>query len=397
MNHRHRLLQATICSGLTLLLFGGRAAGNAAAPAPATPDAGIAAVIDAARDPAAKAVVEAHKNAITAAVYRRSHADAVAAVVESARGKVERVNTTPAALKQAVGHDLPQFESLRLVDLAVPNTGPHDHRKVDPYDAAFFERLGHIDTLESLNIISTKANDDWIAPLGKLQNLKVLRLTNNGKLTDAGLEKLAGLQNLEQFSYVGTGFKGHGFAKCAGWSKLVRCSFRGSSIDDEGLRLICEKLPNLESISLAHAKFTDVGAVHLAKLAKLKGLEIGSRNATPACLGHVSKLPLEYLQIGDGLDKPEGVALIKGMPTLRRLTLTDAKAMTDDDLKFVAGMTQLEGLELNNLAVPDDRLPLLESFRHLKALRLVSRPKALPPETQAKVKAALPKVELKFE
>jgi len=29
----------------------------------------------------------------------------------------------------------------------VPGAGPHDIRKDDPYDAAFFEHLGHISTL----------------------------------------------------------------------------------------------------------------------------------------------------------------------------------------------------------------------------------------------------------
>ena len=87
-------------------------------------------------------------------------------------------------------------QSLKLVDLAVPGAGPHDHRKDDPYDAAFFEHLGHITTLESLNIISTKFNDAWMPNIAKLTNLKTLRFTNNGKLTDAGMEQLAGLKNL---------------------------------------------------------------------------------------------------------------------------------------------------------------------------------------------------------
>jgi hypothetical protein len=56
---------------------------------------------------------------------------------------------------------------------------------------------------------------------------------------------------------------------------------RGSQINDEGLKALCEHLPNLESISLAHAKFTDAGAVHLAKLTKLKGLELGTKTHPP--------------------------------------------------------------------------------------------------------------------
>jgi hypothetical protein len=192
--------------------------------------------------------------------------------------------------------------------------------------------------------------------------------------------------------------KGHAFAKFEGWTSLKQSSYRGSSIDDEGLALLCERFPNLQSLSLAHAKFTDAGAPALAKLTKLKGLEVGSAKATPACMAHVAKLPaLESLQIGEGVEGPAGVGLIKGMPTLRRLTLTNAKPMTDADLKVVAGMTQLESLELNNLELPDERLPLLQGFAKLKSLRLVRRPQAYTEETQAKVKALLPGVAVKFD
>ena len=342
--------------------------------------------------------LSAHADAILAAAQQRVHAQAVIEAIKVGQGKTEATNTTPASLKAAAGGELSVFDSLRLVDLAIPNAGPHDHRKVDPYDAAFFAHLGELTALESLNIIATKLGDDGIAPLGKLTNLKSLRFTNNGKLSDDGLEKLAGLKNLETFSFVGTGMKGHAFAKFEGWTRLTRCSFRGSSIDDEGLRQISERFPNLESLVLAHAKFTDAGTVHLAKLTKLKGLEIGTRNATPVGLKHLAALPLEYLQLGDGLDAPAGIAAIKGIKTLKRLTLTDCKLTPDDDLKTLAAMKHLENLELSNIPLPEARLPLLKEFAHLKALRLVPANRVpFSPDTQAAMKKLLPGTALKFD
>ncbi len=310
------------------------------------------------------------------------HVEAVIRTVEAARGKVEKTE---------------DGQSLKLVDLAVPGAGPHDHRAEDPYDAAFFEHLSHITTLESLNVIATKANDEWIAPLAKLTNLKALRFTNNGKLTDAGMEMFAGLKNLESFSFVGTAMTGRAYAKCTDWSKVTKVSHRGSSIDDEGLQQLCEHLPNLESISLAHAKFTDAGAIHLKKLTKLKGLELGTHNATPACLSHLASLPLEYLQLGDGLDAPAGIAAIKAIPTLKRVTLTDCKKLDDEGLKLAANLTQLEQLEIGGLDLPDERVPQLQAFSFLKELKLINRPKGYPAETQAKIKALLPKVDVKFQ
>jgi Leucine-rich repeat (LRR) protein len=307
------------------------------------------------------------------------HVEAVISTVEGAKGKVEKTE---------------DGQSLKLVDLAVPNTGPHDHRKDDPYDAAFFEHLGHITTLESLNIISTKFNDEWMPHIAKLTKLKTLRFTNNGKLTDAGMVQLAGLKDLESFSFVGTAITGKAYAKFEGFTKLTRVSHRGSSIDDEGLKELCDHLPNLESISLAHAKFTDAGAPNLAKLTKLKSLELGA-HATPAALKNITALPLENLQLGEGFDKSESLPIIKEIKTLKRLTLTNCKTTTDEDLKLLATMTQLESLELGSLEITDTNLPQLAAFSFLKELKFYY-PKRYSPETQAQIKAAVPKVAVKF-
>jgi len=310
------------------------------------------------------------------------HVEAVTRIVEAAKGKVEKTE---------------DGQSLKLVDLQVPNAGPHDHRKDDPYDAAFFEHLSHISTLESLNVIATKANDEWIAPLAKLTNLKTLRFTNNGKLTDAGMATFAGLKNLETFSFVGTAITGKAYAQCADWTKVIKVSHRGSSINDEGLKELCDHLPNLESISLAHAKFTDAGAVHLAKLTKLKGFEIGTSNATPRALVHLAKLPLESLQLGEGFESAESIPMIKDLATLRRLTLTNATKLTDAELKTVAGLKQLEHLELSKVPLPDERLAVLADFAFLKSMRLVPVKEPFSDETQAKIKALLPKTALTFK
>jgi Leucine-rich repeat (LRR) protein len=286
---------------------------------------------------------------------------------------------------------------VKLIDLNVPGAGPHDHRKDDPYDAAFFEHVGRLSTLESLNIISTKFNDAWMTPIGKLTNLKVLRFTNNGKLTDAGMAQLAGLKNLENFSFVGTQMTGKAYAQFEGFTKVTRVSHRGSSIDDEGLRQLCDHLPNLESLSLAHAKFTDVGAPHLAKLTKLKGLELGTSKATPQALKAIAKLPLESLQLGEGFESIACIAIIKDITSLRRLTLTNAQAITTADLQVIADLTQLEHLEIGKMPLSDERIAALKPFAFLKSMRLVPVKTPFTAEQQVKIQSVLPKTTLTFK
>ena len=89
--------------------------------------------------------------------------------------------------------------------------------------------------------------------------------------------------------------------------------------------------------------------------------------------------------------------MITGIKTLKRLTLTNCKTTTDDDLRLLATMTRLESLELGSPNLPDERLPVLKGFAFLKELKLIDRSKGYPAETQAKIKELLPKVDVKFK
>jgi hypothetical protein len=211
------------------------------------------------------------------------------------------------------------------------------------------------------------------------------------------LAHLAGLKQLERFSFVGTLMTGKPFKDFEGWTKLKSASFRGSKIDDEGIKQLCDHFPALESISLAHAQFTDAGAVNLAKLKNLKGLELGLHDATPDCLRNILNLPLEYLQLGEGVGTPAGIAIIKDMKTLKRITITNASKMTDDEVMLIVGMKQLEHVELGSLDITDQRLPLLKQFGFLQSMRIVRYGNPYTPEMRAKVQEVLPKVKLQFD
>jgi hypothetical protein len=74
----------------------------------------------------------------------------------------------------------------------------------------------------------------------------------------------------------------------------------------------------------------------------------------------------------------------------------DGKTLTDADLTALASMTPLESLSLGDIDLPDTRLPQLQAFTHLKSLTLIRYGNGHPDETQAKVKALLPKVDVKW-
>ena len=386
------------------------------------------AVIATASDPGLKKALTENAAAILAAAGQHPHVEAVIRTIESAPGTFTKINTTPEALKTAAGGDLPLFDTLTQVSTNILGGKAHDQRKEkeDPYNAAFIEHLGHIPSLESVKLEASGIQDEWVAPLLKLKKLKSLSVSGFGKLgdaslaqlqqltecpeltnlelayfgkaTDPGWEKLAGLKNLESFTPRGAGYPGHFFAKFEGWTKLKRLNFHSNGLDDEGFGQVCEKFPNLEFIKLWHSKqLTDGAAEHFKKLKHLTGIEISCAKATSGLVKHLRDLPMEYIALEYGVNSPAADAIdtVKSIPTLRRLSL-DASKFTDTDLTAVAGVTQVRELSLSGLDLPDAVLPQLKAFAHLKSLTLVRYGKGYPEETQARVKALLPNVDLKF-
>jgi hypothetical protein len=422
---------------LTPLLLASLTALQAAAPdlSKITSRTDLDAVIAVATDAALKQALSDHAAAILTASEQHPHVEAVIRTIESAPGSFTKINATPEALKKAAGGDIAIFDTLTLVSTSIVNGKAHAYRGTadDPYDAAFIEHLGHIPALESVKIVATKIEDAWLPPLLKLRNLKSLSIEGTarglpgapalgdpslarlqaltqcpsltslelayfGQATDAGLEQLAGLTNLESFTFRGSPVKGHGFAKFKGWTKLKRINFHSNTLDDEGLGYVCENFPNLEFIKLWHSKLiTDASAVHLKKLTKLTGIEISCAKATAGLVKQLRELPMEYVALEYGVCAPasEAIDTVKSIPTLRRLSI-DGSAFTDTDLAALASVPQVRELSLSGIDLPDAHLPQLQGFAHLKSLTLVRYGKGYSDETQAKVKALLPKVEVKF-
>lgn len=384
------------------------------------------AVIAATPDAAFKKALTDNAAAILSAAEQRPHIEAVVRAIESSPGTFRKSNSTPEPLKAAAGGDIALFDTLTLVNTGILGGRAHVYRKPeeDPYDAAFIEHLGHIPALESVTIVATRIEDSWLPPLFKLTNLKSLSIEGHGRLGDdslaqlqqlaklpaltalelvgfkaseAGLERLAGLKNLERFAFIGFPIPGHSLTKFEGWTRLTSLNLHSNSLDDEGMGYVCERFPNLEFIKLWHSQaLTDASAGHLKKLTKLKGIEISCKQATAALLKDMKHVPLEYAALEYGVNAPaaEAIANITSISTLRRLQI-EGDLLTDSDLALLAQATQLKELAFNGLDLPDARLPQLRAFSFLKSVTFRRYDKGYPPETQARIQALLPKVDVK--
>jgi hypothetical protein len=183
-----------------------------------------------------------------------------------------------------------------------------------------------------------------------------------------------------------------------GWTNLKSLSHRGSKLSDTGLKALVAAFPNLESLVLAHGDYGNDALAEVATLTKLKGLELGSHKSTPEGLAPLTALKLEYLQLGEGFEGTAALTIVKEMPTLTKLVLTNCAKMTDEDLRTVVGMKNVHHLELSNLGMTPARVAVLKDASHLKNLRVTLPAKApWSEEDKAALKAALPMVALRFE
>ena len=152
--------------------------------------------------------------------------------------------------------------------------------------------------------LSMVLTDAAIAKLQNLKQLKVLDLTHTF-VTGKGLEALAHLSNLEQFTVddlhllTPAGMKAIGSLKnlrripslpsgatelvepLAGLQKLEVLQIKGGDLTDDGLSHL-KNLSSLKRLDILHSQVTDAGLKQLANLKKLEQLDIRGAHAVTA-------------------------------------------------------------------------------------------------------------------
>ncbi len=185
-------------------------------------------------------------------------------------------------------------------------------------------------------------------------------------------------------------------AKLKGMSNLKLLYISGTSVTPKCLESI-KTLENLEVLNVDSSKgneFHDADLAPLAGLTRLRNLEIYGDKLTQASLVHLKNLTnmrnfrvaeyigdegmeqikgwtkLEVLELKeDDYHKPpvkltdKGAAHLKSMTSLRKLTL-ESKDLTDASLTALAGMTDLEKLDLTRCGQITDT-----GFANLKGLK----------------------------
>ncbi len=207
--------------------------------------------------------------------------------------------------------------------------------------------------------------DRDLARLGGLHHLRLLDLSAN-PVGDAGMESIAGLENLEWLFLYDAQVTSAGLAHLAGMTRLRSLALGGCEITDDGL-LQLEKLPALEALDLRKTQVTDAGMRRLAGCRRLKAIWLDETQVTDAGLAQLAELPLledvGYLKKQFTL---RGLAQLKGLATLRPAI----ESVTDDDLALLTDMPRLRELILSNSGVTDAGLEHIGKLTQLESLSL---------------------------
>lgn len=245
-----------------------------------------------------------------------------------------------------------------------------DGSTLTPDDMALFGRLSDLESLEILNF--RKLNDAMAAQLVGLKNLKTLALTNS-VIGDPTVELIV-----------------------KSFPKLTALDLSSNTNMTNGaLKIICQ-LSNLERLALVQNRFNDLGTSHLAKLKKLKVLDLrGNMEAGDLTMEIVGTLPallvlkhrsttvgdygieslaqsktLKSLLVQDFIFTSEAGQYFAAIKSLRELEIFRCQGFGSEGVQALKGM-KLTRLQLRDLPAVDDRaMDVFEDLPDLKRLYL---------------------------
>lgn len=174
--------------------------------------------------------------------------------------------------------------------------------------------------------------------------------------------------------------------------RLKRILLHSVQATDQGLANL-RGMNSLEAVFLWDASLvSDVGAAHLATLQNLKVIHISNANLTDKALRHFSNLPnVESLSLQGNHFTNRGLEHVQSMTQLKELVLgLGNNQITDDGLRYIAGLTKLERLCLQNSQITDVGLQHLVGLKKLQDLWVTNT--AVTKDGLAELREALPQL-----
>jgi endonuclease YncB( thermonuclease family)/Leucine-rich repeat (LRR) protein len=206
--------------------------------------------------------------------------------------------------------------------------------------------LAGLKSLEELTL-GRNVTDAGLAHLKRLPRLRKLDATW-ATVSDAGLKHVAHLTELEDFSVEHSRAQSptaritdEGLNHLKGLKKLRCLSLNSTEATDAFLEYL-GTLTELDQLQLWGTKVTDEGLKHLKGLKKLRRLTLHDTPITDAGLGHLSGLThLEVVELGGTRITNAGLPHLKGFANLAYLDIRNTE-VTDTGLEHLWGLQKLQ-------------------------------------------------------
>ena len=281
-----------------------------------------------------------------------------AASVQAAGGLIEydyeqllrEEPSAPAWLRRWLGNEL--FQNVTSVTFD------------NPISADTLAVVAKFDRLEVLSLADSSGICDGFRQLQGLRHLTTLDVSGAG-VTDDCLAAIARISSIQKLELYGVKATDEGFARLASLPALtdldiVNCP----NLSDSGAARMVEGMPRLQAMSLTGGSKSL--AATLAALARhhpdLGTLDIEGTGATNDDLKTVGRLAnLEALWLSKTRITDEGLVHLRPLKNLAILWL-DQTGVTDEGLKHLGGSTSLRRLHLNSTRVGDAGMVHLEKL-----------------------------------
>lgn len=225
--------------------------------------------------------------------------------------------------------------------------------------------------------VGEHATNDFLAKLKTLKKLRSLNISTSKSISPGGLAHLADLPQLEDLSLYHINIDdllGDEALKVAARIKSLRkLSVNECGVTDAGMRHL-ESMTELTELSLGHNRITEIGLNSLARLKKLRLLEL---NGYPSIQSDMSAITDDGLQQLSELQNLEMLGLsglkVSGanlkFPKLKELHLT-GQQVNDAALEKIAAHQNLRVLGLPFTSVTDRGMEHVARLRDLRRISL---------------------------
>jgi hypothetical protein len=273
-------------------------------------------------------------------------------------------------------------EQVGLVDSEGVGAGDDDLRSLKPHFEALpkikvlsctgtsigdagLEAIPRLDQLEELRLAFTQVTDAGLKVLRGREHLKSLDLHSTA-ITGTGLRQLSDAAGLRELNLASTRLTEAGMMEVGRLSGLENLSLAWTQVDDSSLRFL-ENLHELRTLRLGATKITDAGLSHLRGLAHLEELDLSNTKITGAGFAALNRLHLRRVDIYGSPVNDAGLGCFRGQVDLKVLDVAGAN-ITGAGLVHLAGLKQLEILNIDHNRLVDDDLERLTSWQNLRTL-----------------------------